>query len=238
LQLLKEQLAKRDRQIDEAREAAAAANSRANEANVKASEAVTTSAAARSASAAISNVAVVSNAGEPIVAQQGSEPKPKPAEDGPSAIRYKGVSLTPGGFIAAETIYRSRATNSDINTPFNSIPYGGNSLSKVSEFNFTGRQSRATLLAESTVGSTKLTGYYEGDFLGAGTTSNNRQSNSYVFRQRQIFGQVAFASGLSITGGQMWSLATENKKGIQNRQEALPLQIDPQYVVGFTWQRA
>jgi hypothetical protein len=238
LQLLKEQLAKRDRQIDEAREAAAAANSRANEANVKASEAVTTSAAARSASAAISNVAVVSNAGEPIVAQQGSEPKPKPAEDGPSAIRYKGVSLTPGGFIAAETIYRSRATSSDINTPFNSIPYGGNSLSKVSEFNFTARQSRATLLAESTVGTTKLTGYYEGDFLGAGTTSNNRQSNSYVFRQRQIFGQVAFASGLSITGGQMWSLATENKKGIQNRQEALPLQIDPQYVVGFTWQRA
>src|SRR5258707_10791332 len=36
----------------------------------------------------------------------------------------------------------------------------------------------------------------------------------------------------------MWSLATENRKGIQNRQEALPMMIDPQYVVGFTWQRA
>ena len=36
----------------------------------------------------------------------------------------------------------------------------------------------------------------------------------------------------------MWSLATENKKGIQNRQENLPLQVDPQYIVGFTWQRA
>src|SRR3979490_164531 len=48
LQLLKEQLAKRDRQIDDAREAAAAANSRANEANVKASEAVTTSPPPRS----------------------------------------------------------------------------------------------------------------------------------------------------------------------------------------------
>jgi hypothetical protein len=238
LQLLKEQLAKRDRQIDEAREAAAAANSRANEANVKASEAVTTSAAARSASAAISSKTVASTAGDPIVTQQGSDPKPKPAEDGPASIKYKGVSLTPGGFIAAETIYRTRATSADINTPFNGIPFGGNSLSKVSEFNFTARQSRATLLAESKVGSAKLTGYYEADFLGAGTTSNNRQSNSYVFRQRQLFGQVAFDSGLSITGGQMWSLATENKKGIQNRQEALPMQIDPQYVVGFTWQRA
>jgi hypothetical protein len=241
LQLLKEELAKRDRQIDEAREAAAAANSRASESSIKASEAVTTRATARSASAAISNTAVASTAGDPIVTQQASDPKDpksKPTEDGPASIRYKGVSLTPGGFIAAETIYRTRATSADINTPFNSIPFGGNSLSKVSEFNFTARQSRATLLAESTVGSTKLTGYYEADFLGAGTTSNNRQSNSYVFRQRQLFAQAAFDSGLSITGGQMWSLATENKKGIQNRQEALPMIIDPQYVVGFTWQRA
>ena len=223
LQLLKEQLAKRDRQIDEAREAAAAANSRANEANAKATEAVTTSAAARSASAAISSNAVVSTAGDPIVTQQAhdpQDPKSKPTEDGPGSIRYKGVTLTPGGFIAAETVFRTRATSADINTPFNSIPFSGNSLSRVSEFNFTARQSRPTVLVETNIGPTKVTGYFEADFLGAGTTSNNRQTNSYVFRQRQIWAQVAFDSGLSITGGQMWSLATENKKGIQNRQEA------------------
>jgi hypothetical protein len=238
LTLLKEELSKRDRQIDEAREAAAAANSRATEANPKASEAVTTSSAARTASEAITSNVTANSA---IVAQGAADPKDpksKPTEDGPSTIRYKGVSLTPGGFIAAETIFRTRAASADINTPFTGIPFNGNSLSKVSEFNFTARQSRATLLAETTIGSAKVTGYYEGDFLGAGTTSNNRQSNSYVFRQRQLFAQVAFSSGLSITGGQMWSLATENKKGIQNRQEALPMQIDPQYIVGFTWQRA
>ena len=241
LQLLKEELAKRDRQIDEARESAAAANSRATEASVKGGEAVATRSAARSASASISNSAVANTAGEPVVAQQAhdpQDPKSKPTEDGPGSIRYKGVSLTPGGFIAAETVYRTRANSADINTPFNSIPFGGNSLSKVSEFNFTGRQSRPTLLVETNVGHAKVTGYFEGDFLGAGTTSNNRQTNSYVFRQRQVWAQVAFDSGLSITGGQMWSLATENKKGIQNRQENLPAQIDPQYVVGFTWQRA
>jgi hypothetical protein len=238
LQLLKEELNKRDRQIDEAREAAAAANSRAVEASVKASEAVTTGSAARTATEAItSNATAISN---PIVTQQAEakDPKSKPTEDGPGSIRFKGVSLTPGGFIAAETIFRTRATSGDINTPFSGIPFNGNSLSKVSEFNFSARQSRATLLAETTIGSAKVSGYYEGDFLGAGTTSNNRQTNSYVFRQRQIFAQVAFSSGLSVTGGQMWSLATENKKAMQNRQEALPLQIDPQYVVGFTWQRA
>jgi hypothetical protein len=162
----------------------------------------------------------------------------KATEDGPSTIKYKGINITPGGFIAAETVYRQRAESADINTQLNGIPFPGNAQSKVSENVFSARQTRATLLAESKVGSAKLTGYFEMDFLGAGTTSNNRQSNSYVFRQRQLWAQAAFDSGFSITGGQMWSLATENRKSIQNRQEALPMMIDPQYVVGFTWQRA
>jgi hypothetical protein len=155
----------------------------------------------------------------------------------PTAIRYKGVTITPGGFVAAETVTRTKANSSDINTPFNSIPYSANALSKISESNFTSRQSRLSLLGESKVGSTKLTGYWEADFLGTGVTSNNRQSNSYVLRQRVIYGQAAFKNGLSITAGQQWSLATENKKGIENRQEMPPLTIDPQYQVGFTWAR-
>src|ERR1700682_3169561 len=125
----------------------------------------------------------------------------------PATIRYKGVNITPGGFLAAETVSRTRAVSGDINTPFTGIPYPGNSLARVSENNFTARQSRATLLVDTKVGSAKVTGYYEGDFLGAGTTSNNRQSNSYVFRQRQVWGQVALENGLSFTGGEMWRLA-------------------------------
>ncbi len=239
LQLLKEELAKRDRQIDEAREAAAAANSRANEANVKASEAVTTSNAARSASAAISSNAVANTAGDPIVTQPAppQEPKSKPTEDGPAAIRYKGVSLTPGGFLAAETVYRTRAMSAGIATPFTSDPFAALDLGHISENAFSGRQSRASLLIETKIGATKATGYYEADFLGAGTTSNNRQTNSYVFRQRQVWGQAALDSGFIFTGGQMWSLVTETKKGMFNRQENLPMQIDPNYVVGFTWAR-
>jgi hypothetical protein len=93
------------------------------------------------------------------------------------------------------------------------------------------------LLAQSKIGSAKLTGYYEADWLGTGVTSNNRQSNSYVFRQRVLYGQAAFENGWSVTGGQQWSLATEDKIGIDNRQEAIPLTIDPQYSVGFTWAR-
>src|SRR6202043_344712 len=127
--------------------------------------------------------------------------------------------------------------SADINTPFNSIPFSGNSLSRVSENNFTARQSRPTMLVETNIGPAKLSGYVEADFLGAGTTSNNRQTNSYVFRQRQLFAQAAWEDGWIITAGQQWSLAAENKKGIFNRQENTPMMIDPNYVVGWTWAR-
>src|SRR5439155_3453726 len=155
-------------------------------------------------------------------------------DDSPSSIRYKGITITPGGFFAAETVYRTRAISADDNTPFTSTPFNGNSPSKVSELNFGGRQTRMSLLLEGKLGSAKIGGYLEADFQGAGTTSNNRQSNSYVFRQRQAFAQVAMDNGLTITGGQMWSLATETRKGITNRQETTPLVIDHQYSVGFT----
>ncbi len=171
------------------------------------------------------------------VAALGQAEAKKAAEDGPATIKYKGVNITPGGFLEAATVFRSRAVSGDINTPLTGIPFPGNSLSKVTENNFTGRHSRVTLLVEGKLASAKIGGYYEADFLGAGTTSNNRQSNSYVLRQRQVFGQVAFDNGLSITGGQMWSLAAENRKGIANRGEVPPLVIDPQYSVGFTWAR-
>jgi hypothetical protein len=241
LQMLKEELSKRDRQIEEAREAAASANARASEANTKAVEAVTTSAEVKSTATALnstvttmaaSNAAVVNSAvGTTSGQQTGSE------EKGPMTIRFKGINITPGGFIEAATVNRQRSESADINSQFNGIPYPGNSLSKVSEMNFSARQSRLTLLLESKVGTAKVTGYFESDFLGAGTTSNNRESNSYVFRMRQGWGQAAFDNGWAFTAGQMWTLATENKKGIMNRGEALPLMIDPQYLVGFTWER-
>src|SRR6266436_3005247 len=241
LQLLKEELAKRDRQIDEAREAAAAANARAAEASTKAAEAVNTTAEVKSAAATLNSTVGDLKASNEVVKTTLAKEQAaaqKAAEEGPSTIHYKGINLTPGGFVEAATVFRNRATSGDINTPFMGIPYPNNALSKVTENNFTARQSRATLLAETTIGSAKVAGYYEADFLGAGTTSNNRQSNSYVFRQRQLWANVTWANGFSVAGGQMWSLVTESKKGIANRQEAFPLQIDPQYVVGWAWQRA
>jgi hypothetical protein len=238
IQIMKEELAKRDREIEAAREAAATANSRATDANAKAAEAVHATAEVKATQASLdttvnslktSNAAVNSTVSNMAGAQEKS--------DEPVAIRYKGITITPGGFVAAETVWRQHAASADINTPFNGIPYSGNALYQQSENNFTARQSRLSLLAEGKIDTVKLTGYYEADWLGAGVTSNNRESNSYVFRQRVLYAQAATESGWIITGGQQWSLATENRKGILNRQEWTPATIDPQYTVGWNWER-
>jgi hypothetical protein len=157
--------------------------------------------------------------------------------ESPLAIHYKGVTLTPGGFLAAETVWRQRAEGADINTQFNGIPYPGASQAHMSEFYGSGRQSRISLLTQGKLANANLSGYVETDFLGAGVTSNNNESNSYVLRQRQAWAQAALNSGWSFTGGQMWSLVTETKVGEDNRTEATPLTIDPQYTVGFSWAR-
>ena len=162
-----------------------------------------------------------------------------PDEDKPDAyqIRFKGITITPGGFMAAETVWRQRGITNDVNTDFKATPFSGASNSKLSDFNFSGRQSRLSVLAQGKLDDVKIGGYFEGDFLSAGVTSNNNESNSYTFRQRQFWVQAAFASGWTITGGQMWSLVTETKKGVENRTEATPLTIDAQYTAGFSWAR-
>jgi len=154
----------------------------------------------------------------------------------PIALRFKGITITPGGFLAAETVWRQRGLASDVNTPFNSLPFPGSSASNLSEFFASGRQSRVSMLAEGKLKDLKMAGYVEADFLSAGVTSNNNQSNSYTLRQRQMWAQAAL-HGWTFTGGQMWSLVTETKKGVDNRSEALPMTIDAQYSLGFSWAR-
>ena len=157
--------------------------------------------------------------------------------ESPLSIHYKGITLTPGGFFAAETVWRPHATFDDINTQFGTIPFAAAGQARFSEFYGSARQSRISMLAEGKLANMKLTGYYETDFLGTGVTSNNNQSNSYVLRQRQFYGQAALTNGWTFTGGQMWSLVTETKQGLDNRTEATPLTIDPQYQAGFSWAR-
>ncbi len=238
IKLLQEELAKRDVQIGDAKSAAVAADAKAADANAKVAVVESSTAEVKTTTTALSSdVADLKLSNDAVKGAVQDAQKKIIAGESPATIHYKGITITPGGFVEAATVYRTHATSGDINTPFTGIPFNAADLAHVSENNFTARQSRLSLLLEGKLATAKIGGYYEADYLGAGTTSNNRQSNSYVWRTRQAFAQVSWENGWSLTGGQMWTLATENKKGIANRQEALPLQIDPQYVVGFTWAR-
>ncbi len=82
-----------------------------------------------------------------------------------------------------------------------------------------------------------LTGYYEMDWLSAGVTSNNNQSNSYTMRQRQLWADAKLHNGWDFSGGQGWSLAAETTAGLTRGTEILPGTIDAQYTAGFVWAR-
>lgn len=159
------------------------------------------------------------------------------ALEAPDAIAFKRIKITPIGFLAGETVWRQRGIGGDINTSFATIPFAGQTAGDLSEFNASGRQSRVAMLAEGNLPNSKFRGYFESDFLSAGTTSNDNQSNSYTLRVRQAWGQAQIGMKWDITTGQMWSLATEDKAGLANLQEAIPQTIDAQYTVGFTWAR-
>jgi hypothetical protein len=119
----------------------------------------------------------------------------------------------------------------------------GASQSQLSEFFGSARQSKITAFADGRLGHADLSAYVSTDFLSAGVTSTNTQTNSYTLRLRQAWGQVKFDNGWDFLGGQSWSLLTENAKGIAidddlgRTNDARPKTIDPNYNVGFVFAR-
>ncbi len=162
--------------------------------------------------------------------------KLKPKTDG---IYFKGVKITPGGFIEAAGIYREHNLASDVATPFNSIPYSVTRAGHTEEMRASARQSRITGLVEGDINpDIKLSAYGEFDFLGAAQTANLNESDSFNLRTRVVYATMDFAQeGWHLLAGDEWSLATMNSKGITPRNEVLPPNIDAQYNVGYVWAR-
>lgn len=156
--------------------------------------------------------------------------------ESPATLRYKHLTITPGGFIAADAVWRQRALNADIYTNWNGTPYPGAAEAHTSEFVPSARQTRPSILITGKVPFGSISGFLEADFLAAGSTSNNLQTNSYIPRFRQAWFQAAFGR-TTITGGQMWTLLTEDKFAANPGQENLPLFFDGDTHVGFTYVR-
>jgi hypothetical protein len=168
-----------------------------------------------------------------------ADSQPADTESGGLTMKMKGISLNFGGFIAAESIYRSKNENSDVTSKFQSIPTSSSADAYHDETRFSARQTRFNILATGDVSpTTHLAGYYEMDFLGAASTANSNETNSYNPRIRHLYTTADWDSlGLHLLAGQTWSLVTMNNKGITPRNEVTPLTIEAQYVPGFTFAR-
>jgi hypothetical protein len=247
LALLKEELAKRDRQIDEAREAAAAANSRAAEASTKATEAVNTTAEVKSTAATlsmtVSDLKASNDAFKTTVAaataipRQESEGAEKPS---PLFFRIGSAKFTPGGFVDFTSIFRSTNVGSGIGTSFASIPYN-NTLpaARLTESRFSPQNSRLFLKVEAPISeSTSATGYVEGDFLGFQPPNAFQSSNSDSFRLRLYWVNVRHAKW-EVLAGEAWTFMTPNRVGLSPMPADIfySQDMDTNYQLGLTWAR-
>jgi hypothetical protein len=181
---------------------------------------------------------VLSAACAPAVMAQSTDTSAAPATSTNPAIQAGPVTLLFGGFTELATIYRDKDESTDVGSSFNGVPFASSEQGHLSEFRETARQSRLSLLAQTQdFGGYKAETYFEMDFLGAAPTANSNESNSYQPRMRNIYGRFSSDSGWYILGGQNWSLVTLEKKGMDPRDENVPLTIDAQYVSGFNWTR-
>src|SRR5580704_17491604 len=149
------------------------------------------------------------------------------------------ATVTLGGFLASEGLYRSRNEGADIGSTFSGIPFPSTNTAHTSELRFSARQSRLSVLVQGNADSdTHLAFYGEFDFMAGPGSANSNESNSYSPRIRNIYGTVDWdAEGIELLAGQNWSLLTLNSHGITPRNEVPPATIDAQYSVGFNWAR-
>jgi len=237
---LKSDLATKDQQLKQAQQTAADAQAAAQKAEADATSQQQAISSNNTAVTTLqstvddmkqSNASVVSSFSDEAAAI-------KKKIESPSAIYYKGITISPAGsFLAAESVWRQGGTGGDINTQFTGVPLDHSEAAHLTEFQGSGRQSRLAIKAVGKLDKMTITGYYEMDWLSSGVTSNNNQSNSYTLRQRQLWADAKLTNGWDFSGGQGWSLATETTQGLTRGTEILPASIDPQYMAGFVWTR-
>jgi hypothetical protein len=85
-----------------------------------------------------------------------SQPGETRSSEEQTSFHYKGLTLTPGGFLEGTMLLRTRNENADIANNYSAIPLNGSSNAKLSEFRGSARNSELSLLVQGTAGSTKL----------------------------------------------------------------------------------
>ena len=235
IQMLRDELARRDAAMQQVQQQVNSLQSAAQQAQSTAQAAETCCKTNEDALAALkTNVAGVET--KTTAAFQGAEKRIKALEE-PASIRYKGVKITPGGFVALYGFWRKSNTNADATSTLGGFPFDNSSNAHLSEFRLTPRHSNLSLAADGETKGLKARAYFEIDFEGAAATANETISNSFTPRIREGWVNVTTQSGLSFLGGQTWSLLTPNRKGLSPNGELRPATVDASYLVGYHYAR-
>jgi hypothetical protein len=155
---------------------------------------------------------------------------------------FNGVKVSfAGSFIEGATVWRERneISSGASDPPFSQLPFPNTPLYHENEWRASAAQSRIAIKMTGDIDPTQhMKAYYESDFLGAGVTENQRESNSFNLRIRQAFLEYDNDDHhFHVVAGQAWSLLTQNRVGMLPQTENTPLTIDAQYVAGFNWAR-
>ena len=85
-----------------------------------------------------------------------SQPDETKSAAEPTAFHFKGLTLTPGGFLNSTALVRARNENADVATSYAATPLDGSSNANLSELRGTARNSQLSLLIQGAAGNTKL----------------------------------------------------------------------------------
>ena len=154
IQQLGQQIQSRDQQIQQLQQRLDQGQAAAAQAQAKADAAASQTAdQAQTVSSLKSDVTDLKTSATSVaMSLQETQKSVRDQFESPIAIHFKGITITPGGFLAAESVYRNHALGADINTPFNSLNSRQRPECAISEFFGSGRQSRVSLLAEGKLG--------------------------------------------------------------------------------------
>jgi len=72
------------------------------------------------------------------------QPHKAKSHEEPTSFHFKGLTLTPGGFLEGTMLLRTHNENADIANNYSAIPLNGSSNAKLSEFRGTARASPAS----------------------------------------------------------------------------------------------
>jgi outer membrane murein-binding lipoprotein Lpp len=147
-----------------------------------------------------------------------------------------GLTISLGGWFELDGIYRSRNENAGVSNNFNSaIPFPNSPNYNTGELRASAQRTRIALGAEGNpFDGDKLMGYFESDFISAGSSSNSNTSNGYTMRIRHAFVDYDDKSdNFNILVGQAYTLLVPFKSGLSVRSENIPPTLEDNYIQGF-----